>query len=99
MPKQHAGKPLAQARPALRTLATRLQVGSIGAQSALPPQLRGLLDLLAVEGELPIANISAAGNRTLAGMRRQVGGPGSAAAGGWVFLCGPAGLQAWRCHL
>ncbi|KAL4421806.1 hypothetical protein ABPG77_001595 [Micractinium sp. CCAP 211/92] len=56
-------------------------VGSIGGQSALPPQLSGLLDLLAAEGGLPTANITAAGNRTLVRMRRQVGEKDEAKAG------------------
>lgn len=64
------------------------QVGSIGGQSALPPQLSGLLDLLAAEGGLPTANITAAGNKTLARMRRQVRGAGRCLLGviSWAML-------------
>ncbi|KAL4448264.1 hypothetical protein ABPG75_005483 [Micractinium tetrahymenae] len=69
-----------------RILTRHSQVGSIGGQSALPTQLRGLLDLLAVEGELPTANITAAGNRTLARMRRQVGEKDAAKAGARFVL-------------
>ncbi len=69
------------------------QVGSIGGQSALPPQLSGLLDLLAAEGGLPTANITAAGNKTLARMRRQVGGAGRCLVG--VAGCTAAAVM-WR---
>lgn len=76
--------------------AVHLQVGSIGEQSTLPPQLRTLLDLLAVDGELPTANITAAGSKTLAGMRRQVGGSLRRHLLGMADAWVPAGLDMWR---
>lgn len=80
------GLPRSGARLLERTLTRHPQVGSIGEQSTLPPQLRTLLDLLAVDGELPTANITAAGSKTLAGMRRQVGEKDASKAGARFVL-------------